>query len=127
MSDKSIPERLFLKKGYHFLLLGEPPGYMELLGPLPEDVVLVREPQSNLNLIQGFVKNQVELEIILKSLQPYLTPNIPIWVCYPKGTSGMKTDINRDTIYRYVQTLSMTANTMISIDSTWSALRVKLI
>lgn len=127
MSDKSIPERLFLKKEYHFLLLGEPPGYEEIMGSLPEGVVVVREPQSNLNIIQGFVKNRVELETLLKTLRPYLTPNIPVWVCYPKGTSGVKTDINRDTIYRYVQTLSMTANTMISIDSTWSALRVKLV
>jgi hypothetical protein len=127
MSDKSIPERLFLKKGYRFLLLGEPPGYVALMGSLPEGVVLVREPQSNLNIVQGFVKNQVELETLLRTLQPYLTSTIPIWVCYPKGTSGIKTDINRDTIYRYMQTLSMTANTMISIDSTWSAMRVKLL
>jgi hypothetical protein len=127
MSEKSIPERLFLKKGYRFLLLNDPPGYQELMGPLPEGVALLREPQQGMNVAQVFVKDQAELESALKTLLPYLTPAIPIWVSYPKGTSGVKTDINRDTIWRYVQILTMTANSMISIDDTWSAMRVKLL
>lgn len=127
MSEKSITERLFLKKGYRFLLLNDPPGYLELMGPLPEGVALLREPLQGMNVAQVFVKDQAELESALKTLLPYLTPAIPVWVSYPKGTSGVKTDINRDTIWRYVQTLTMTANSMISIDDTWSAMRVKLL
>ncbi len=71
-----------------------------------------------------FVKDLAGLKRILADLLPHLTPKIPVWITYPKGTSGVKTDINRDIIWRYVQTISMTANSMISIDDTWSAMRV---
>jgi hypothetical protein len=127
MSEKSIPERLFLKTGYRFLLLDEPPGYLDLMGKLPEDVEMIRELQPPISVIQIFVRDRVELETALKRIAPVQTSSTAVWITYPKGTSGIRTDINRDNIFGYVKTLGMTANTMISIDSTWSALRVKLL
>ena len=50
-----------------------------------------------------------------------------LWITYPKGTSGVKTDLNRDKIRDYVSTQGLQAVSLISIDNTWSALRVKLI
>jgi hypothetical protein len=127
MSDKSIPERLFLKKGYRFLLLGEPPGYVDSMGALPEGLTLMREPHPPIDVIQVFVKDKKGLEKVLADLLPFLTPKIPVWVSYPKGTAGIKMDINRDFIWQYVNTLSMSATSIFLIDSTWSAMRVKLI
>ena len=123
MSVKSISERLFLKKEYRFLLIGDPSGYVESMGTLPEGLVLLREPQPPMHVIQVFVKDHASLEKALAKLQPFLTPKTPVWITYPKGTSGIKTDVNRDIIWRYVQTLGMNANSMISIDDTWSAMR----
>jgi hypothetical protein len=50
-----------------------------------------------------------------------------LWVTYHKGTSKVKTDINRDTINAYASTLGMQGVAIISIDDDWSALRLKLI
>lgn len=47
------------------------------------------------------------------------------WVAYHKSTSPVKTDINRDSIWRYVKTLQMDAVSQISIHEDWSALRLK--
>jgi hypothetical protein len=124
MSDKSIAERLFLKKDHRFLLLGDPPGYVESMGELPQGLTLLREPQPPIDVIQVFVRDLAALEKGLAELQPYLTPKIPVWVSYPKGTAGIKTDINRDIIWKYATTLSMSATSMFSIDTTWSAMRV---
>jgi hypothetical protein len=126
MSDKSIAQRMFLKKDQRFLLIGDPPGYVEAMGSLPEGLILLREPQPPIHVIQVFVKNMTELQAVLAELLPYLTPKIPIWVSYPKGTAGVKTDINRDIIWEYVKSLSMSATSIFSIDSTWSAMRVIL-
>jgi hypothetical protein len=50
-----------------------------------------------------------------------------MWVTYHKGTSKVKTDINRDTINAYVHSIGLEGVAMISIDEDWSALRLKLI
>jgi hypothetical protein len=123
MSEKPISERLFLKKDFRFLLINDPPGYVESMGSLPEGLILLREPQPPIHVVQVFIKNQAALEKALAELHPVLSPRVPVWITYPKGTSGIKTDVNRDIIWRYVQTISMTANSMISIDDTWSAMR----
>ncbi len=126
MSDKSIAQRMFLKKDQRFLLIGEPPGYVESMGMLPEGLILLREPQPPIHVIQVFVKDMAGLQTVLADLLPYLNPKIPVWVSYPKGTAGVKTDINRDIIWEYVKSLSMSATSIFSIDSTWSAMRVIL-
>ncbi len=124
MSDKSIAQRLYLKKDHRFLLIGDPPGYVDSMGALPPGLVLMREPQAPIHVIQVFIRDMAGLEKVLADLHPYLTPKVPVWVSYPKGTSGMKTDLNRDIIWTYAKTVSMAATSIFSIDPTWSALRV---
>ncbi|HTB32279.1 MAG TPA: hypothetical protein VK808_09660 [Bacteroidia bacterium] len=63
----------------------------------------------------GFLKND------LKNVE---TDSI-LWFAYPKGTSGIKTDINRDTIRVTGEEFGITTVTAISIDDTWSALRFR--
>jgi len=46
-------------------------------------------------------------------------------VAYHKGTSQIKTDINRDSINAYASTLGFQGVAMISINEDWSALRLK--
>jgi hypothetical protein len=48
-----------------------------------------------------------------------------IWVTYPKGTSKIKSDINRDSIWKYAQTIGLEAVAIFSVDGDWSALRPK--
>ncbi len=126
MSDKSISERLYLKKDFRFLLIGDPLGYVEAMGLLPEGLTLLRDPQPPIHVIQVFVKDMAGLQKVLADLLPYLTPKIPVWISYPKGTAGIKTDINRDIIWEYAKSLSMSATSIFSIDATWSAMRVIL-
>ena len=47
-------------------------------------------------------------------------------ITYHKGTSKTKTDINRDSINTYAQTIGLVGVAMISIDDDWSALRLKV-
>ncbi|MGP8215089.1 MAG: hypothetical protein ACLQQ4_05955 [Bacteroidia bacterium] len=48
-----------------------------------------------------------------------------LWFAYPKGTSKIKTDINRDTLRVTGEKYGITTVTAISIDDTWSALRFR--
>ncbi len=48
-----------------------------------------------------------------------------LWLAYPKGTSKIKTDINRDSIRVTCEEFGITTVTAISIDETWTALRFR--
>ncbi len=125
MSDKSVAEKLLIKSSYKVLLVNAPEGYQSILGDLPPQVVMLTQTSESVDLIQVFITSKAELEKQLQKLKSLLKPRGLLWVTYPKGTSKIKSDINRDSIWKYAQTLQLQAVAMISIDDTWSALRLK--
>jgi len=125
MSDKSIVQKLFIKSGNKFLLINPPAGYLALLGQLPEGTILLSDSSCLVEVIQVFVINRAELEAQLSRLKELLAPRGMLWVSYHKGTSKVKTDINRDTINAYAGSLGLQGVAMISIDDDWSALHLK--
>lgn len=126
MSDKSITQKLFLKPGFKFLLVNPPEGYISRMGALPEGTILLSDLSCKVDAIQVFVSNRIELETQLPQLKDIMAPKGMLWVSYHKGTSQMKTDINRDTIYAYARTIGLDGAGLFSIDDTWSAMRFKL-
>jgi hypothetical protein len=74
-------------------------------------LVFINNNEGYLDFLQTNLKN-IEVDSIL-------------WLAYPKGTSKIKTDINRDTIRVTGEEFGITTVTAISIDDTWSALRFR--
>lgn len=127
MADKSIAQKLFIRPGNKVLLVNPPEGYLSQMGGLPDGVTILSTPGQPVDMIQVFVANRAELEAQLPRMKKLLTSKGILWIMYHKGTSRVKTDINRDTINTYAQTIGLTGVAMISIDEDWSALRVKTI
>ncbi|OGO31781.1 MAG: hypothetical protein A2136_03710 [Chloroflexi bacterium RBG_16_54_11] len=127
MSDKSIAQKLFIKPGSKFLLVNPPGEYLARMGAMPDTIVILSETSRPVKAIQVFVADRRELEEQLPRLKELLALEGMLWVTYHKGTSRVKTDINRDTINAYAHTLGLEGVSMISIDEDWSALRLKRI
>jgi hypothetical protein len=127
MSDKSIAEKLFIKPGYKFLLVNPPDGYLARMGAMPDGIVILNDAETPVEAIQVFVSNRQELEQQLPRLKELMAPKGMLWVSYHKGTSRVKTDIHRDTINAFAQSIGLEGVAMISIDDDWSALRLKRI
>ena len=72
-----------------------------------------------------FIKDSKEYLDFLKKDLNRIEPDSVLWFAYPKGTSKIKTDINRDSIRETGEGYGITAVTAISIDDTWSALRFR--
>jgi hypothetical protein len=125
MSEKSIAEKLLIKTGRRVLLVHPPQGYATQMGSLPPGAVLLGAEEVPADIIQVFVADRKDLEAQLPRLKAVLAPNGALWVTYHKGTSRVKTDINRDTINAYAHSLGLEGIAMISIDEDWSALRLK--
>ena len=126
MSEKSIAEKLLIKDNYRVLLINAPDSYRTLLGELPANVDILRESAGPVDLIQVFVTSMKEAEERLPQLKSVLKPKGLLWVTYPKGTSRFRTDVNRDIIRSFSATIGMQVVVMISIDDTWSAMRLKI-
>jgi hypothetical protein len=127
MPDKSVAEKLQFKPGRKILLVNPPSEIDSLLGTLPDGVILLKEAQPPVEIIAVFIRDRQELEAQLRHLRALLDPKGMIWVIYYKGTARVKTDIHRDSINAYAQTLGLTGVAMISVDQDWSALRLKVV
>lgn len=72
-----------------------------------------------------FINNNKDYLDFLNTQLKYIEPDSVLWFAYPKGTSKVKTDINRDTIRVTGENFNITTVAAISIDETWSALRFR--
>ncbi len=79
---------------------------------------------KNTNTLVFINDNKEYLDFLNKQLK-HIEPDSVLWFAYPKGTSKIKTDINRDTIRVTGEEFGITTVTAISIDDTWSALRFR--
>lgn len=128
MSEKPIVQKLLIRENYKVLLINEPKGYRSILGKLPASVTVFTDLTTEpVDFIQVFVTSRKELERQLGKLRSVLSTEGLLWITYPKGTSKVKTDVNRDIIREYAQTIGLQAVAMVSIDDTWSALRLKVL
>jgi predicted CoA-binding protein len=125
MSDKTVFQKILVREGYRVLILNPPPGYFETAGDLPAGVTLLEQAQAPVDLIQVFLTSHQEMEEKLGALKAALAPKGLLWVTYPKGTSKIKMDVNRDIIAAYARSIGMVAITIVAVDDTWAALRLK--
>jgi hypothetical protein len=72
-----------------------------------------------------FIRDQRAFLDFLTHRLRQIVPDSVLWFAYPKGTSKMATDINRDTLRATGETFGLATVTAISIDDTWSALRFR--
>ena len=127
MSEKTIVQKLLLKPRQKLLLVNAPKGYVDALEPLPIGVAVGTKAGEKVDVVQVFATSRNELVSNLPKLKVYLGQESIIWVSYPKSTSKLKSDINRDSIREYALTIGLGAVAIFSIDSDWSALRLKRI
>jgi hypothetical protein len=127
MWEKSVAQKLMIKAGYKVLFVNAPDGYETVLGKLPEGVEVLQTTTRGIDLIQVFISSEAELEAHLNILPALLKPTGILWVSFPKGTSKIPVDINRNTINSYAGTIGLQGVALVAIDKTWSALRLKLL
>jgi hypothetical protein len=126
MPDKTLAQKLFIKEGMTVLLVNAPSGYATKLGKLPSGASIVKQTATPVDFVQVFVANRKELEEQAAKVKKLLRPNGMLWICYLKGTSKTKTDINRDTLHAAAQKFGLLGVSLISIDDDWSAMRFKM-
>lgn len=123
-SEKSLCVRLQVKPGRSLRLINAPEGFNSVLGVLPERSKIATK-FDKADVVLFFVKNMEWLKTGLSAAADTLAPGGILWVIYPKLTSALRSDLSRDTIWKYAETIGWTGVAMVSVDETWSAFRMK--
>ena len=126
MPEKSLAQKLQIKDGHKVLLIGASGDYKASLD-LPSGVAVVEKSSEPVDVIQVFLTSRKDMESQLPALKKLLKPRGILWASYPKGTSKIKADINRDSIREYVHTIGLETVALVALDDTWSALRLKVV
>jgi Protein of unknown function (DUF3052) len=127
MSEKTVAQKLGLKPGKQLLIKQPPEQVAALIGALPSGAELVMAGTKPNALILMFARDKAALAKGLPACKRQLEPGGALWVAYVKGTSGKKTDINRDSIREFVATVGLDTVSQIALDDDWSALRLKVV
>jgi hypothetical protein len=125
MPEKTVADKLLIKPGSRVRFVNPPEELDQLLGQRPASIEVSHSPDQLADLLLVFFNSRQEMEAQLDMLTMLIKPAGVLWVAYHKGTSRVKTDINRDSINAYAKTIGLQGVAMISIDSNWSALRLK--
>lgn len=125
MAISVLAKKLRLHTVKHALILNAPPGYLALLGDIPEEVQLAYELPGSFDFAHLFVKDRQELDQSIDLVLQAITYDAICWISYPKGSSGIKTDINRDSLWKALAGRGIRPVTQVAIDEVWSALRFR--
>lgn len=117
-------KKLRIQPGTTIVTLNAPSTYAATLGKLPEGASIKNRLQKTNDFIHLFVQNKAELEKKFSSAAAALAPGGLLWISYPKGSSGIQTDLTRDKGWECLETVTLEWLTLISFDDTWSAFLV---
>ncbi|CAM4132733.1 YdeI/OmpD-associated family protein [Paenibacillus alkaliterrae] len=122
--NEALVKKLRLSPEMKALVLKAPSDdYLEELGLTAETTVLDKGGQYDFVML--FVLSMAELEEHAPAAVNAVKNDGMLWITYPKGSSKIKTDINRDTGWKQMLKLNMEGVAMISVDDTWSSMRYR--
>lgn len=123
MPDKTAFEKMYVKNAKALAVLNDGGEHGELLAQLPAERRGNEGERADWILL--FARSRAELEHYLPLAQARLAPGGAVWVAYRKGGAKAGSDIHRDDIRGFAQTIGLDSVAMVAIDANWSALRLK--
>lgn len=108
-----------------FTVVDAPAGFAETLGDYGE-AVWQRSLLAPLDVVLCFVTERRQLVAQWPKLTAAAQPDGAVWVCWPKRTSGVATDVTEDVLRAELLPTGWVDNKVCAMDETWSALRFVL-
>lgn len=123
-SQTPLAKKLGIKEGYSILIINKPPHYYKLFSDLPKNLTILKGgKEGEVDFVHLFVKSKEEMEDRIVHVKPLIKKSGLIWVSWPKGSSGIETDLKRDYIREYILSIGLVDVKICSIDKNWSGLK----
>jgi hypothetical protein len=120
----SLAQKLQIKSG-KLIVLNAPKGYPEQLTQELKDLTVSTRAAGQAEAVLLFVHSLAEVDkLALKAIKA-VKPGGMLWIAYAKGSSKVKTDVNRNKLWEAVAPIGWQPIRQIALDEVWSALRFK--
>ena len=126
MSNQTLFEKLQLKDEKNLLIQGLPSSIEKQFAKLTyaKNVTpLLKSRKVDFALV--FALSQQQLNNVLKEVFPALHDDTKLWVAYPKVTSKIVSDLNRDCSWDCLKNQEYECVRQVALDHVWSAMRFK--
>lgn len=123
-SGTPLAKKLGIKPGFRVLVVGAPPGYEDLLAPIPSGTTFSGKAATDADLVHVFALRRAELLEQLTALRRKLGSDIPVWVSWPKKASKVPTDITEDTIREIALPMGYVDIKVCAVSEVWSGLKL---
>ncbi|MFN8468731.1 MAG: hypothetical protein U0X20_24445 [Caldilineaceae bacterium] len=124
----SLNDKFQFKNVVKLAVRNAPGGYVEKLQAELEGIEILAGPDAAADAVLLFVNNLAEAQALAPGAVATVAPAKPegiLWIAYPKGGSGIKTDVNRDKLWPVVQESGWRPVRQIALDDVWSAMRFR--
>ena len=123
-SGRTLAQKLGIAADEHVAVVGAPPGFAELLGPLPGGARLTARADAACDRLIWFVRSEPELRTALGRLAALVTTQVA-WLAWPKAASGVRSGVNGNDVRESGLAVGLVDFKICSIDPTWSGLAFK--
>ena len=120
----SLAQKLQIKSG-KLIVLNAPKGYPEQLTKELKDLTVTTRAAGQAAAVLLFVNSLAEVDRLASKAIKAVKPEGMLWMAYPKGSSKVKTDVNRDKLWVAVKPFGWQPNRQIALDDVWSLMRFK--
>lgn len=123
-SKTPLAKKLGIKQGFLIKLVNQPSDYFNLFDDFPDHVQIENSTSPHYyDFIHLFCDSIETLLVHGLELKEQLKKTGLIWVSWPKGSSGIKTDINREHVRNHLLAIGLVDVKVCSINDTWSGLK----
>lgn len=123
-SPHPLIAKLGIKSGQKLAIFNPPDSFLgDIEVDLPEDVIFAQSLDEKLDFIHFFTGKRAELEEYFKQLADALEPTGALWISWPKGSSGIRTDLDENIIREIGLANNLVDVKVIAIDDIWSGLK----
>ena len=123
-SGTPLAKKLGIAVGSTVHLIGAPPGYAELVAPLPEGVIFVPRLTKATEVVHLFTTSAAGLRSTLARLRTSIALTSAVWVSWPKKASKVPTDITEDTIRSVALPMGFVDIKVCAVSDVWSGLKL---
>ena len=121
-SGKPLPEKLGLKSGVRFKLVGAPPGFGDVLAPMPDGVRRV-SGGVEADCVLLFSRAAGKLAPAFRAAAAALPAAGMLWIAWPKKSSGVATDLTEDVVRGIGLKAGLVDVKVCAVTEVWSGLK----
>jgi len=119
--ENNLLKKLRIVNGQTISLISAPIDYVNQLQSSAANVSFKEALKGKFDQIHMFVKSKGELEKKLLSCEKSLNDKGMLWICYPKKSSKISTDLDRNSGWKILAKSKLRPVSFIAVDKTWTA------